>query len=297
MEDNSENILVEFDYQNIIVVDPNKIIDSDGKAKERLVNHEDLVMYANLECSVIPRSKLSIGVSNSELKTISLAKINFLNPTGGKYLNNNYTNLFTDNQKNEPIQPPPTNFYEQTPIRYIGDEPDNEITETSLLGITAISMRVNTSFMPTISITLEDVRGRALFELGDKSPYAAFFNLPYPTFFLTLKGYYGKAVRYRLMLQNFNASFDYNSGNFKVNLTFLTYKYTILSEIPMGYLLAVPHMYKSDIKLKAANDSQATTIDLSPITVEKGYEKVKELYNEYKSKGLLENDFPELIPF
>ena len=293
MADNSENILVEFDYQNIIVVDPNKIIDSDGKAKERLVNHEDLVMYANLECSVIPRSKLSIGASNSELKTISLAKINFLNPTGGKYLNNNYTNFFTGDEKKSPLQPP-NNFYDQTPIRYVGDEPDNEITETSLLGITAISMRVNTSFMPTISITLEDIRGRALFELGDKSPYAAFFNLPYPTFYLTLKGYYGKAVRYRLMLQNFNASFDYNSGNFKVNLTFLTYKYTVLSEIPMGYLLAVPHMYKSDIKLKAANDSQATTIDLSPVTVEKGYEKVKELYNEYKSKGLLENDFPEL---
>ena len=293
MADNSENILVEFDYQNIIVVDPNKIIDSDGKAKERLVNHEDLVMYANLECSVIPRTKLSIGASNSELKTVSLAKINFLNPTGGKYLNNNYTNFFTGDEKKSPLQPP-NNFYDQTPIRYVGEEPENEITETSLLGITAISMRVNTSFMPTISITLEDVRGRALFELGDKSPYAAFFNLPYPTFFLTLKGYYGKAVRYRLMLQNFNASFDYNSGNFKVNLTFLTYKYTVLSEIPMGYLLAVPHMYKSDIKLKAANDSQASSIDLSPVTVEKGYEKVKELYNEYKSKGLLDNDFPEL---
>ena len=293
MADNSENILVEFDYQNIIVVDPNKIIDNDGKAKERLVNHEDLVMYANLECSVIPRSKLSIGASDSELKTISLAKINFLNPTGGKYLNNNYTSFFTDEEKKSPINPP-SNFYEQTPIVNIGDQPENEITETSLLGITAISMRVNTSFMPTISITLEDVRGRALFELGDKSPYAAFFNLPYPTFYLTLKGYYGKAVRYRLMLQNFNASFDYNTGNFKVNLTFLTYKYTVLSEIPMGYLLAVPHMYKSDIKLKAANDSQASSIDLSPVTVEKGYEKVKELYNEYKSKGLLENDFPEL---
>jgi len=293
MADNSENILVEFDYQNIIVVDPNKIIDNDGKAKERLVNHEDLVMYANLECSVIPRSKLSIGASDSELKTISLAKINFLNPTGGKYLNNNYTSFFTDEEKKSPINPP-SNFYEQTPIVNIGDQPENEITETSLLGITAISMRVNTSFMPTISITLEDVRGRALFELGDKSPYAAFFNLPYPSFYLTLKGYFGKAVRYRLMLQNFNASFDYNTGNFKVNLTFLTYKYTVLSEIPMGYLLAVPHMYKSDIKLKAANDSQASTIDLSPVTVEKGYEKVKELYNEYKSKGLLANDFPEL---
>jgi hypothetical protein len=46
--DKSGNILVEFDYQNIVIVDPNKTIDTFGNIKERLVDHESLVMYANL---------------------------------------------------------------------------------------------------------------------------------------------------------------------------------------------------------------------------------------------------------
>ena len=46
-----ENILVEFDYNNITIIDPNKVVDSDNKVKDRFVKQEDLVMYANLECS------------------------------------------------------------------------------------------------------------------------------------------------------------------------------------------------------------------------------------------------------
>jgi hypothetical protein len=58
--DNSGDILVEFDYQNIIMVDPNKTIDSLGNISERLVDHENLVMYANLEADVVPRTKLAV---------------------------------------------------------------------------------------------------------------------------------------------------------------------------------------------------------------------------------------------
>ena len=52
-------------------------------------------------------------------------------------------------------------------------------------------------------MVLIDTQGRALFEKGENSEYAAFFNLPYPLFHLTIKGYFGKAVRLGLMLQNF----------------------------------------------------------------------------------------------
>ena len=45
--DNNGDILVEFDYNNIIVVDPNKTI-RNGRTEERLVDHEKLVMYDNL---------------------------------------------------------------------------------------------------------------------------------------------------------------------------------------------------------------------------------------------------------
>ena len=72
--DNSGNILVEFDYNNIIVVGPNKTIDNFGNIAERLVDHENLVMYANLECKVLPRTKLELGSSNNDNnRTISVA--------------------------------------------------------------------------------------------------------------------------------------------------------------------------------------------------------------------------------
>ncbi len=80
MVGNSENILVEFDYNNITVIDPNKVIDENGKVKERNVKTEDLVMYANLECKLVPRTKLIYGISNNnDLQNVSVASINFLN--------------------------------------------------------------------------------------------------------------------------------------------------------------------------------------------------------------------------
>ena len=42
MVDNGENILVEFDYDNISVIDPNKVIDSEGNVKERFVKQNKL---------------------------------------------------------------------------------------------------------------------------------------------------------------------------------------------------------------------------------------------------------------
>jgi hypothetical protein len=96
MVGNEENILVEFDYNNIIIIDPNKVIDENGKAKERFVKQEDLVMYANLECKVIPRTKLAVGASNTDaIQTISIASMNFLKPGGKTFLDNSYTDEIT----------------------------------------------------------------------------------------------------------------------------------------------------------------------------------------------------------
>ena len=88
----NENILVDFDYQNIIIIDPNKIIDNDGNVKERAVKHENLVMYANLECKVLPRTKLIIGTTpdTTDLQNLSIATINFLNPGNKKFLDNSF---------------------------------------------------------------------------------------------------------------------------------------------------------------------------------------------------------------
>jgi hypothetical protein len=304
MVGNQENILVEFDYNNIIVVDPNKVIDENGKAKERLVKHEDMVMYANLECKVLPRTKLAVGVDNRDaIQTISVASINFLKPGGKTFLDNSYTDEITGKEslKGEGVNQPKSNslsnpqkdddfFVRQTITS--GGKPGS--VDNGLLGMTNISIRTNTSFLPRITVRLVDIKGKALFEGADNSPYAAFFNLPYPTFYLTIKGYYGKAVRLALMLNSFTSTYNSFSGNFDITLEFYTYKYTVLREISMGYLLATPHMYKSRVKIQTTQGNASQFSPVEDAIVERGYQKIKEMYSEFKSKGLIPDDFPEI---
>jgi hypothetical protein len=304
MGDKSENVLVEFDYNNITIIDPNKVIDVNGNVKDRYVKQEDLVMYANLECKVLPRTKLAVGVStNTTIETISIASINFLKPGDKVKLDNSYTDEITGkdslsskgvNQPNKERVSNPKNsndFYIKQILKSNGK---TGAVDNGLLGITSINIRNGLDFLPTYTIELEDVKGRALFEGGDNSPYAAFFNLPYPLFYLTIKGYYGKAVRMGLMLQNFTSRYDSGNGNFKITLTFYTYKYSVLSEVPMAALVATPHMYKSRVKVKKTSGGSNKLTEVEDNIVEIGYQKVREMYSEYKTKGLIPDDFPEI---
>ena len=300
----SENILVEFDYNNITIIDPNKVIDDNNNVSERYVSQENLVMYANLECSVLPRTKLAVGVSNdSAIKTISIAKINFLKPGDKQYLDNSYTDDITGKNsiKSEIVNLPNQSSPNKPNVSddfYIKHSPNSGnqtgSLDNGLLGITSIQIRQGLDFMPTVDIKLVDVKGRGLFEGGNNSPYAAFFNLPYPLFHLTIKGYYGKAVRLALMLQNFTTTYNGETGNFNVDLKFYTYKYTILSEITMGALMATPHMYQSRFTITATNGGPNSTTKTNNVVVERGYKKIVEMYSEYKSKGLIPDDFPEI---
>jgi hypothetical protein len=322
--DTSGNILVELDENNIIVVDPNKTTDNFGNIRERLVDHENLVMYANLEADVLPRTKLSVGGSpNDRIRTISVAKMNFLKPTKNSYLGTGYYDELTgenttqfkgENQKAAIAQPATDNS-----DPYILDTVVNQkdVFDNGLLGITSINIKTSSSFIPTVEMLLEDVQGKGLFQLGNNSPYSAFFNLPYPQFYLTLKGYYGQAIRYQLNLKTFHASFNGFSGNYQVRLVFVGYKFNILNEVSMGHLLAAPHMYSQRFDVtqtvdgpqqsnKAAESQASTQAErgannlgsneavVTQLVAEKGYQKIIEVYSEYKAKGLIAPDFPEL---
>ena len=322
--DLSGNIYVEFDENNIIVVDPNKTDDGFGNISERLVDHENLVMFANLEADVLPRTKLAVGGSpNDRIRTISVAKMNFLKPSKNSYLGTGYYDELTgqnstqfkgENQKAAITQ---TETNGNSP--YILDTVVNQkdVIDNGLLGITSISVKTSASFIPSVEILLEDVQGKGLFELGNNSPYSAFFNLPYPQFYLTLKGYYGQAIKYQLNLEKFHASFNGFSGNYQVRLQFRGYKFNILNEVAMGHLLAAPHMYSQRFDVtqtvdgpqqpnkaaesqastqaeRGANNLGANQAVVTQLVAEKGYQKIVEVYSEYKAKGLIAPDFPEL---
>ena len=87
----ADNIHIENDYQNIFVVNPNKVDLPNGQVGDRNIAQEELVMYANLECNLQPRSKLIVGGGDKQLRTLGLGKINFLKPTGEDYLTTKWT--------------------------------------------------------------------------------------------------------------------------------------------------------------------------------------------------------------
>jgi hypothetical protein len=99
------NIYVEADYDNIILIDPNKVVDANNNVKDRYIQQENLVMYANLETQIIPRTKLAIGdnfdspVINSQIASLSNfpddLKLNFLRPKGKEGFDTSWSDQVT----------------------------------------------------------------------------------------------------------------------------------------------------------------------------------------------------------
>ena len=294
----NDNIFVDFDCQNIVLVDPNKTQNLDGTVRERQLHHEDLVMYANLEAKVIPRTKLAVGAPiNDAIQNVELASINFLRPGGKSTLKNDYLEYLTAQPvKNDKgtIQDAPNQLNVQNKSNdfYVSQNTPNSYS-TGLLGIESIRVKNTRSATPMVEMVLIDTQGRALFEKGEQSEYAAFFNLPYPVFYLTMKGFFGKAIRYQLILQKFSAAFEGNTGNYRISLSFYSYKYSILAETQVGVLYALPNMYTTDYRINATSPDNAavqasqatvgnTTSPTTTLRTTKGYGFIKNVYKNIK---------------
>lgn len=305
----NENIHVRFEYNNIFVVDPNKVINNEnGKPIDRVLKHEELVMYVNLSCNQLPRTRMVLGVNGDidAIEEFKIAEINYVKPDNKPYLDTSWTEYAreSDNNESKKLINNPTsldNIVNNTL------NPGVVNRDTPLLGIISINITVGLSLVSEVKIDLEDIRGRALFESGQNSPYSAFFNYPYPIFNLTFKGYLGKSMKYQLNLIDFSAKFNSQSGNFLINLTFQTYKFSVFAELQTYLLFAVPHMYKTTYVIGETSDqsnqvqssiNQTTTTgsqttNAKTITTSKGRQKISEMYNEYKSKGLIDENFPD----
>ena len=302
---NSKRIFIETEYDNVLLVNPNEVYADDNKsAGPRLVDHEDLVYYANLETFIIPRTKLAIGESfdsfdspvfNTTIATVfggdDDLKINFLKPKGGKTkFDTSWSDQITGkdsrnekglNQKTEQV------------VRVDGKPKfKNSVSnyeDTQLLGIKSIRVNIKGTGVPEVNIEMVDIQGRSLFEQGENSLYSAFFNFPYPLFYLTLKGYYGKAIRYRLSLMSFNAKFDADTGNYIISLKLIGKFTALLFDTPLQYAQTAPKMYNSQI-----TETDPTTGAVRQLNTYKGRQKLHEVYQIYKKKGLIDKDFEEL---
>lgn len=111
-------------------------------------------------------------------------------------------------------------------------------------GIDSINITVKgANNIPQVGINFIDVRGKTLFDAPDNSPYKAFFHQPWPIFYLTIKGYYGKAIRYRLQLVDFKSKFNGSNGNFEIATKFVGSSYAFLNDILLQNIINAPFMY------------------------------------------------------
>ena len=290
----NENILVVVDQQNIVHIDPNTVIDQDGQLQSRLVDHENLVMYVNLEADLVPRSVFYSDSEKSTLTTLASGRFNMMRNQGDK---NEFENNFD------------TNWTETfVPISSQQDAFNgiiNEIFGTNLnrantydptaqtFGIESINIVVKgANSIPQVSINFIDVRGKTLFDSPENSPYKAFFHQPWPIFYLTVKGYYGKAIRYRIQLVDFKTKFNGNTGNFEIATKFVGSTYAFLNDILLQNIVNAPYMYMVESAEPYKTNPKTGFIEKKISKTTKGFSILKSVYSDYKAKGYIPKDFP-----
>jgi len=267
----TEDIYVKVDQNNLIYIDPNSTINKDGEILPRSLEQEKLVMYVNLEADIVSRSILSSDNDVNTVTSIASGTINFLkNQNGGDY-DTSWTESYTNS----------------------GKDVFNSDTSDQSFGIDTINIEVKgVNVVPKVDITFIDVRGKTLFESPEDSPYKAFFHIPWPIFYLTVKGFYGKAIKYRLHLVKFTSRFNEGNGNFEVSTTFVGATYAYLSDIPLQGILNAPYMFPVESVQVEKTDTKNNKILQTVVKSTRGYSLLKSIYQEYKLKGLIKEDFP-----
>lgn len=136
------------------------------------------------------------------------------------------------------------------------------------VGISSISIEYSNIFTPIVRVTFVDVMGASIFLKEEKGMYdtmknakdnkvlsaskmsgsnllASLFMYPYPTFVLTLKGFFGDAVSYHLVCSGTDIKFNESVGNFEIRADFAGSLYGALADIPMTFLAIAPYIDKA----------------------------------------------------
>ena len=275
---NSEDIYVKVDQNNLIYIDPNTVINSKGEITDRGLEQEKLVMYVNLEADLVPRSILASDNDSNTLTNIAKGTLNIMGNQNGKDFDTSWTEAYSEVKDNKS-----TNLS--------GDFFQSDDSGQSF-GIDSISINVKGyNAIPQVQINFVDVRGKTLFDSPENSPYKAFFHIPWPIFYLTVKGFYGKAIKYRLHLVKFSTKFNESNGNFEVSTTFVGSTYAYLSDIPLQGLLNAPYLFPNENSKDVQTDGSGKILQ-TVVKSTRGYDMLKSIYGEYKQKGLIKKDFP-----
>lgn len=207
---------------SVRVVDPNdKIINNGNGVENATPDYENMIIYAELTGTRRGHSEIILSSNNgTTTNNTDSFTIGFLG-----YDNN--TNQYTTNWSNN-IQ-------------------TSETTQFEGLGITDIKIKMNSSYIPQVNITMVDIRGMCIFNnSSNNSPYRMLFDFPPALFTLKVKGYYGKMLEYKLHLVRNNQKFDGKTGNYVIEVEFIANTFAPLTDILFKYVEMIPLMYNTN---------------------------------------------------
>jgi murein DD-endopeptidase MepM/ murein hydrolase activator NlpD len=261
-----------------ILIDPNKFQNQDF-FNNVSVPLEDLSIFVQLETTKRARTILTDNGFKFSNNTEGV-KVNFIEGSdfgGRKSLTTRYTDLTTS-------------------FDGYGDGQNND---NESLGITSIDIDFNSQHAPTVVINFIDLRGSSVFQnesmLKGSNKYSTLFQLPYPIFKLTIKGYYGLPVTYDLHMTKFNAKFNSKTGNFEITANFIGYTYAMLSDMLIGYLRAIQYTEIGKNKYETIRQTKPYLLTLDELifavsNIDKKLEKLAAtdetiiLYNTYNTQ-------------
>jgi lysozyme len=215
--------------------DPNSV-----NINNNIVNgvHDYQDMYINAELTALRkgRTQISTGLGVSTEETL-VANFMGSNQNTGTSDNMNYT----------------TNYY-------CGSNNEGD-TQYESFGIETINVKINSSYVPQVTIRFVDLRGLSFFN-NDTSPYKILFDFPPPIFNLRIKGYYGGTLQYKLHLVKYDTEFDSANSNFIITANFIATTFAPLSDVLFRYVTNAPLIGKNinDI-LSIENEVPETTFD------------------------------------
>lgn len=170
------------------------------------------------------------------------------------------------------------------------------------LGVSSIQVAFDSYYTPTVVIKFVDVRGSALFgreeaihtsasgngEINSSNVFGSFFTIPYPKFRLQIKGFFGKAVTYQLTVTNFKANFNAQTGNVEATVQFVGYTWSLLTDIPLQYLVAAPYcnyIGKEYWNEHKTQQSWLLTGDVEPPTLYSFFNSIRSCIHDFKNPG------------
>lgn len=221
----------------LIYIEPNNLsnfkgIKLNGNSQDNIVwNPEDLNYSVDLQVVVPDRTQCGGDIANDGL-TFTLSNINkngmlsFFEGTtvdGKKMLTDNYTDASFAELK------------------------DSSKQNKECLGIKSINVDFASYFYPQVTIDFTDVRAFSLIGPSETSSstesfFKSVFHYPYPKFLLTIKGYYGTKVTFKLAVNEFKSRLNQQTGNFDVTITFIGYMFGVYTDIPTNFILIAPYI-------------------------------------------------------